>query len=298
MPRLQHASLTCEAEQAAPLRTRNPSPPLWRRGRGASLYQCSAAGGAHPGRRSPAQCRTKPRCPSLLCRPRRVTSPGKVASHRRARGFGRAAARGGHCELTLPGARGRREMSTFGDTSSQVQRRGGALRVNTSRHTGTARDKHLRWHLIAGPLLQRDEAAQPTAHVLCRGGRTGPRHGSPRVLVPHAPSQNTTPWARSTALPEDRRAPAPCCGGRGPETSTRLTGRRPASQTAAPVLLLLSAYYIGAAAAAAATAPAARPGRARRARFGNRHRKLGAHYFDEGLFTEFAKCPRVGFDRR
>ena len=56
---------------------------------------------------------------------RRVTSPGKVASHRRARGFGRAAARGRHCELTPPGARGRREMSTFGGTSSQVQRRGG-----------------------------------------------------------------------------------------------------------------------------------------------------------------------------
>ena len=112
VPRLQHTSLMCEVEQAVPLRTRNPSPPLWRRGRGASLYQCSAAGGAHPGRRSPAQCRTKPRCPSLLCRPRRVTSSGKVASHRRARGFGRAAARGGHCELTPPGARGRREMST------------------------------------------------------------------------------------------------------------------------------------------------------------------------------------------
>ena len=144
VPRLQHTSLTCEVEQAVPLRIRNPSPPFWRRGRGASLYQCSAAGGAHPGRRSPAQCRTKPRCPSLLCRPRRVTSPGKVASHRRARGFGRAAARGGHCELTPPGARGRREMSTFGDTSSQVQRRGETLRVNTSRHTGTARDEHLR----------------------------------------------------------------------------------------------------------------------------------------------------------
>ena len=122
MPRLQHTSLTSEAEQAAPLplRTRNPPPPLWRRGRGASLYQCSAAGRAYPGRRSPAQCRTKPRCPSLLCRPRRVTSTGKVASHRRARGFERAAARGGHCELTPPGARGRREMSTFGGTSSQV----------------------------------------------------------------------------------------------------------------------------------------------------------------------------------
>ena len=131
VPRLQHTSVTCEAEQAVPLRTRNPSPPSWRRGRGASLYQCSAAGGTHPGRRSPAQCRTKPRCPSLLCRPRRVTSSGKVASHRRARGFGRAAARGGHCELTPPGARGRREMSTFGDTSSQVQWRGAALRVDT-----------------------------------------------------------------------------------------------------------------------------------------------------------------------
>ena len=122
VPRLQHTSLMCEVEQAVPLRIRNPSPPFGRRGRGASLYQCSAAGGAHPGRRSPAQCRTKPRCPSLLCRPRRVTSPGKVASHRRARRFGRATARGGHCELTPPGARGRREISTCGPVVSSVGR--------------------------------------------------------------------------------------------------------------------------------------------------------------------------------
>ena len=173
--------------------------------------------------------------------------------------------------MTPPGARGRREMSTFGDTSSQVQRRGGHCEL-TPPGTRGRREMNtfgLRCHLIAGPLLQRDEAAQPTAHVLCRGGRTGPRHGSPRVLVPHAPSQNTTPWARSTALPEDRRAPAPCCGGRGPETPMRLTGRRPASHTAAPVLLLLSAYYIGAAAAAAATAAVARRARSPAAKFPN-----------------------------
>ena len=251
MPRLQHTSLTCEVEQAVPLRTRNPSPPLWRRGRGASLYQCSAAGGAHPGRRSPAQCRTKPRCPSLLCRPRRVTSPGKVASHRRARGFGRAAARGGHCELTPPGARGRREMSTFGDTSSQVQRRGETLRVNTSRHTGTARDEHLgdtssqvhfcsetrrhsRPHTSSaaadGQVL--DTAARAclyrTRHRKPRrrgpGQRRYPRTGAPRPRAAEAAAQRLRRDSRAADRRAKRQRRCCCCS---------------APTTSAPLLLLL-----------------------------------------------------------
>ena len=84
-----------------------------------SLYQCSAAGGAggaHPGRRSLAQCRTKPRCPSLLCRPRRVTSSGKVQG----------------C-VTSPGE---------GIRARSGER--GALRVDTPRRTRTAGGEHLR----------------------------------------------------------------------------------------------------------------------------------------------------------
>ena len=151
----------------------------------------------------------------------------------------RSSGGGGHCELTPTGTCGRREMNTFGDTSSQVH-----FCSETRRHSRP----HTSSAVADGQVL--DTAARACLY------RT--RHRKPRR---RGPGQRRYP---RTGAPRPR-----CCGGRGPETPMRLTGRRPASHTAAPVLLLLSAYYIGAAAAAAATAAVARRARSPAAKFPN-----------------------------
>ena len=137
----------------------------------------------------------------------------------------RSSGGGEHCELTPPGTRGRREMNTFGDTSSQVH-----FCSETRRHSRP----HTSSAVADGQVL--DTAARACLYRTCHrktrrrgpGQRRYPRTGAPRPRAAEAEAAaerlRRDPRAADRRATRRRRCCCCCCS---------------APTTLAPLLLLL-----------------------------------------------------------
>ena len=120
----------------------------------------------------------------------------------------RSSGGGAHCELTSPGTHGRREMSTFGDTSPQVQ-----FFSETRRHSRP----HTSSAVVNGQVL--DTAARAclyrTRHRKTRrrgpGQRRYPRTGAPRPRAAEAAAQRLRRDSRAADRRAKRQRRCCCC---------------------------------------------------------------------------------------